>query len=729
MDKDGNQPSLTDLMQIQDPLQLRELSSNMSKALVESQKLMADVLGHPPEELANPKDHPLLIGSGNSMVRLGESLAHHPDRLVNANLELVQGYMTLWHDMLTGQKKEAGRDRRFSDPEWSANPMFDFMRQAYDLNTKWLMSLVDQADDLGEHDKRKAKFLTRQTVDAFAPTNFFATNPMALRKMLETGGASVLEGLRQAREDFARGQGKLAISQTDESPFEIGRNVATAPGQVVFRNDLIELIQYSPTTEKVHEIPLLIFPPWINKFYILDLREENSMIRWLVDKGLTVFVVSWRSADEVTKDFTWQDYSEKGIFAAVEEVLEITGAPQTNTVGYCIGGTLLTSTLAYMSKKGDDRIRSATFFASQSDFEIAGDLMVFTDAAAVAEIERIIEDNDGIMPGEIMGETFNWMRPVDLVWRYVVDNYMMGNKPKPFDLLYWNADQTNIPGNTHLTYLRDLYGHNALSRGTFELFGEKVGVSDVTIPVSVQAGRDDHICPFDSVYRTAQRFGGPVRFMLAGSGHIAGVVNHPDSGKYQHWLNDGVELPESIDDWLEGTTELPGSWWPSWWSWLQPLSGKQVAAREAEDVGLGAAPGAYVKARLGDMAEARAHGRTVVPGAPAAKPKRKTKPKVAAEAAPAKTATSDAPSNGAAAKTAKKPAAKKPAAKSAASKKTGKKPAVNTSATSARKPTTKSSKKPAADKAKTSVDSAASKTATPRKKAPAAKAKTSKAKT
>lgn len=720
-DRDKNQPSLTDLVQSQNPERLRALSENMSKALVESQKLMTDVFGHPPQELANPKDHPLLIGSGNSMMRLGESIAHNPDRLVNANLQLVQGYMTLWHDMLTGQKASAKNDRRFSDPEWSANPVFGFMRQAYDLNTNWLMSLVDQADDLGEHDKRKAKFLTRQTVDAFAPTNFFATNPMALRTMLESGGASVLEGLRQAREDFARGRGKLAISQTDESPFEVGRNVATAPGKVVFRNDLIELIQYSPTTEKVHEIPLLIFPPWINKFYILDLREENSMIRWLVDKGLTVFVVSWRSADEVTKDYTWQDYSEKGIFAALEQVLDITGAPQANTVGYCIGGTLLTSTLAYMAKTDDDRIRSATFFASQSDFEIAGDLMVFTDSAAVAEIERIIDDNDGIMPGEIMGETFNWMRPVDLVWRYVVDNYMMGKKPKPFDLLYWNADQTNIPGQTHLTYLKQLYGHNALSRGTFKLFGETVGISDISIPVSVQAGRDDHICPFDSVYRTAQSFSGPVRFMLAGSGHIAGVVNHPDSGKYQHWLNDSGALPDDIDTWLEGSTELPGSWWPSWWSWLQPLSGKQVPAREPEDVGLGDAPGVYVKARLQDMSDARAEGRTVVPGAPAEMPKRKAKPKIAAETAPATAVIADAP--------VKKPA---PARKKAPAKPAAKKPAPKASATTASKPAAKTAKKPATAKAKAPAKSAsAAAPAKPRKKASTAKAKpkTSKAKT
>ncbi|MEL6569830.1 MAG: class I poly(R)-hydroxyalkanoic acid synthase, partial [Pseudomonadota bacterium] len=531
---------------------------------------------------------------------------------------------------------------RFSDPEWTSNPMFDFMRQAYELNTDWLMSLVNQADELGEQDKRKAQFLTRQTIDAFAPTNFFATNPTALKKMLETGGASVVEGLRQAREDLTRGDGKLSISQTDETPFKVGENVATAPGQVVFRNDLIELIQYAPSTAKVHDIPLLIFPPWINKFYILDLREENSMIRWLVDKGLTVFVVSWRSADEVTKDFTWQDYVEHGIFPALEETLAITGAPQANTVGYCIGGTLLTSALAYMSKKGDDRVRSATFFASQSDFEKAGDLLVFTDPAAVEEVTRIIDENDGIMPGETMGETFNWLRPVDLVWRYVVDNYMMGKKPRPFDLLYWNADQTNIPGPTHLTYLRDFYGHNALARGNFELFGETVNIGDVSIPITVQSSRDDHICPYDSVYRTAQAFGGPVRFVLAGSGHIAGVVNHPDANKYQHWLNDGA-LPETVHEWMEGCEEHPGSWWPSWWSWLQPLSGKQVAARSPEDAGLGAAPGAYVAARLKEMAEARARGETVVPPPQKRRVRRKAPATRKSGAAAAKTAKTPEP--------------------------------------------------------------------------------------
>lgn len=624
----NEQETLQALIARQDPAQMQALNANLSRALMESQQLMAELLGQMPATVSNTADHPLTIGSGNAFARVGQSLATHPDRLVKANLDLVQGYMTLWQDMATGETGQSGRDRRFSDPEWSLNPVFDFMQRAYQLNTDWLLSLVDGADDLGAQDKRKAKFLARQTVDAFAPTNFFATNPAALKKMIETGGESVVEGLRQAREDIARGGGKLSISQTDETPFKVGENVATAPGKVVFRNELIELIQYAPTTETVHEIPLVIFPPWINKFYILDLREENSMIRWLVDKGLTVFVVSWRSADEETKNFGWNDYVQRGVFAGIEAALDAAGTREVNTVGYCIGGTLLSSVLAYMAKHGDTRVRSATYFASQADFEQAGDLLVFTDPEAVAEISRLIEENDGIMPGEIMGETFNWLRPVDLVWRYVVDNYMMGKKPRPFDLLYWNADQTNIPGPTHITYLRDLYGRNALTRGEFEVLGETVSLKDITIPVTVQASRDDHICPMNSVYNTAKAFGGPVRFVLAGSGHIAGVINHPDAQKYQHWLNDG-DLPGDAEAWLEEASELPGSWWPSWWTWLEPLSGRKIEAREPEDKGLGDAPGFYVTCRLDDLAAARAAGKMMRPP----KAKRPPTPRQAAKAA------------------------------------------------------------------------------------------------
>ncbi len=633
--------SLTELLQAQAPDALQTLSGNLSRAMMESQQLLADALGRGPGAMGQPNEHPLAIGSGQSMTQVTRSIAAHPDRLVSANLSLVQNYMELWQDIMTGRSAGPGRDRRFADSEWSVNPVFEFMRRSYEINTGWLMSLVDGADDVSERDRRKAKFMARQTIDAFAPTNFFATNPAVLRKMLETGGESVVEGLRLAREDLARGKGKLAISQTDETPFTVGKNVATAPGRVVFRNELIELIQYAPTTAKAHEIPLLIFPPWINKFYILDLREENSMIRWLVDRGLTVFVVSWRSADDEIKDFTWDDYVEKGIFAGIEEALEESGAEQVNTVGYCIGGTLLTSALSYMAARGDQRIRSATFFASQSDFEKAGDLLVFTDPDAVSEVRSIISGNGGYMPGEVMGETFNWLRPVDLVWRYIVDNYMMGKKPRPFDLLYWNADQTNIPGPTHITYLQDFYGQNALARGQYKVLGETVDPRNITIPVTVQASRDDHICPFDSVYRTAQLFGGPAQFLLAGSGHIAGVVNHPDARKYQHWVCEG-ELPAEADAWLEGAEEIAGSWWPSWWKWLEPLSGARTKALEPADKGLGDAPGFYATVRMADIEAAREAGEVLRPPVPVRqKPASKPKPARAAKEqdSPPQTAT------------------------------------------------------------------------------------------
>ena len=417
--------------------------------------------------------------------------------------------------------------------------------------------------------------------------------------MIETGGASVLDGLRQARQDVEKGNGKLTISQTDESIFKLGKNVATAKGKVVYKNDLIELIQFEASTETVYKRPLLIFPPWINKFYILDLREENSMIRWLRDQGYSVFVVSWRSADETTKDFTWDDYVEKGAYAAVKATLKAANAKDLNAVGYCIGGTMLTSALAHMAQNGDKRIKSATYFASQMDFETAGDLLVFTDEHAIAHIDKLLEKNKGLMPGESMGETFNWLRPVDLVWRYVIDNYMLGKKPRPFDLLYWNADQTNIPGPTHRTYLKDLYAENALAKGRFKVLGDTVNVKDIEIPVLVQAGRDDHICPYSSVYKTAKAFSGDATFILAGSGHIAGVVNHPDAKKYQHWVN--KDLPDTADEWLENAEEHPGSWWPEWHKWLRKKSGKKIPARKLPKKTYGKAPGKYVKKRLEDI--------------------------------------------------------------------------------------------------------------------------------
>jgi len=593
--KTGAPPSLAKLIAEQDPARMQTLLATMAAANQESHALISEVMGnavsHGRAKTADP------FAAAQSFQKITQSLYSDPMLLMKANSELWQGMMTAWFDVTASQSGDhASRDRRFSDPEWSHNPMFKLLQRSYELNSSWMMTLIDGATGVSEVDRRKAKFFAQQSIDACAPTNFFATNPQALRKMLETGGASILDGIKQAREDLRKGNGKLTISQTDESVFKLGENVATAKGKVVFRNELIELLQFEASTDTVYKRPLLIFPPWINKYYILDLREENSMIRWLRDKGYSVFVVSWRSADDVTKDFTWDDYVEHGAYAAVEATLKAADAKNLNAVGYCIGGTMLTSALAHMAKSGDKRIKSASYFASQMDFEEAGDLLVFTDQHAVAQIDELIAENKGIMPGESMGETFNWLRPVDLVWRYVIDNYLLGKKPRPFDLLYWNADQTNIPGPTHRTYLQDLYANNALAKGNFSVLGQRVDVSDIEIPVHVQAGRDDHICPYSSVYRTAKAFSGPSRFVLAGSGHIAGVVNHPDAKKYQHWLND--DLPQTADEWLSGAEEHKGSWWPAWHKWLKKKAGKKIPARKLPKKTYGDAPGTYVRQRL-----------------------------------------------------------------------------------------------------------------------------------
>ena len=407
-DNKDSQPSLAELLTGQDPLHLQSLMTTLALANTESQALLLDVMsGSGPLGTITNGDP---MGVGEAFRAVGMGMLQNPAALMNANMELMQGWMNLWQEMaMEGLTSQPSRDpdRRFADPEWQSNVGFKFIRKAYDVNAKWLKGLADHVqNDIPENIHLRAKFFSQQLADTISPTNYLGTNPQALRAFIESGGESILEGIRLARADVKKGGGKLYITQTDEAPFEVGRNIATAKGQVVFRNDLIELIHYTPPGEQTYARPLLIFPPWINKFYILDLREENSMIRWLLDRGLSVFVVSWRSADEVTKDYTWNDYVKNGIYAAVEATLQASGQKSLNTVGYCIGGTLLSSALGHMAATGDERVKSATFFASQSDFELAGDLKVFTDDNGRAYIDSIIEDHGGIMPGTMMYETF-----------------------------------------------------------------------------------------------------------------------------------------------------------------------------------------------------------------------------------------------------------------------------------------------------------------------------------
>jgi polyhydroxyalkanoate synthase len=398
--------------------------------------------------------------------------------------------------------------------------------------------------------------------------------------------------------DLERGGGQLAIAQTDYEMFRIGENVATAPGKVVFRNEIIELLQFSPTTEEVYEIPLVIFPPWINKYYILDLRPENSMIRWLTSQGVTVFVASWVNPDARLAERSFEDYMREGIYAGVAAVMDQCDAPAVNTVGYCIGGTLLSASLAHMAAKKVSPIASATFFAAQQDFSEAGDLLLFTSEEWLRDLERKMDEAGGVLSGQSMADTFNALRANDLIWSFFVNNYLLGKEPKPFDLLFWNSDQTRMPKRLHLFYLRKFYGENAMAKGELELDGVRINLKDVKVPIFIQSSKEDHIAPARSVYKGAQLFGGPVTFTLAGSGHIAGVINHPDARKYQHWTN--PELPPTLVEWQAGATEHPGSWWPHWMAWLSERSGKMIPARDPAKgklPPLGDAPGEYVKVK------------------------------------------------------------------------------------------------------------------------------------
>ena len=437
------------------------------------------------------------------------------------------------------------------------------------------MADVDGVDPL---EKRRVEFFMKMLTDAFSPSNFLMSNPAALREAVQTQGESIVRGMENFAADLERGGGQLAISQTDLAKFKVGENVATASGKVVYQNDILQLLQFDPSTETVCEIPLLIFPPWINKFYILDLRPDNSMIRWLTSQGFTVFVASWVNPDRKLADKTFEDYMIEGVYDATQQVMTQCGVDKVNTVGYCIGGTLLSVALAHMAARGDKRINSATFFAAQQDFAEAGDLLLFTNEEWLRSIEQQMDLAGGFLPSQSMADTFNALRGNDLIWSFFVSNYLMGKEPRPFDLLFWNADQTRMPKALHLFYLRNFYKDNALAKGELTIGGERLDLSKVKVPIFVQSSREDHIAPYRSVFRGAKLFGGPVTFMMAGSGHIAGVINPPGANKYQHWINE--QKCESVEVWQAGAKEFPGSWWPYWGEWLKARSGGQVPARD-----------------------------------------------------------------------------------------------------------------------------------------------------
>jgi polyhydroxyalkanoate synthase len=596
-----------DPMALLDPKQreaLERLSLNLAKAALTAQGAVAEAALRQADRPAALSPDPFKVGPALSEV-MGR-LAADPDKLMKAQADLFDGYMELWRQSTLRASGEAATpvvepargDKRFADPDWRENPMFDMMKQSYLLTSNWLNKLVASAEGVDPITQRRVEFFTKMLTDAFSPSNFLISNPAALKEAMRSDGASLVKGAQQFAADLERGGGKLVISQTDAERFKVGENVATAPGKVVFENALFQLLQFSPSTDKVHEVPLLILPPWINKYYILDLRPENSMIRWLTAQGFTVFVTSWVNPDPSLADKSLDDYMAEGAYAAVEQVLRQTGAKTVNTVGYCIGGTLLACTLAHMAAKKDTRVASATFFAAQADFAEAGDLLIFTNEEWLQELEARMDEAGGVLPGQSMADTFNSLRANDLIWSFFVSNYLMGKEPAAFDLLFWNSDATRMPKALHLSYLREFYKANKLATGELTVGGERLDLGKVRTPIYVQSSKEDHIAPMRSVYRGARLYGGPVVFTMAGSGHIAGVINHPDARKYQHWTNPA--LPDTVEQWIAGAVEHPGSWWPHWAAWLKERSGKLVPARDPAKGPLKPiedAPGSYVKVR------------------------------------------------------------------------------------------------------------------------------------
>ncbi len=549
------------------------------------------------------------LSIGHAFLELTGKLMADPGKLAEAQAKLWQANLGLWQatmNRLLGEpaapSASARRgDRRFADPAWTEGLVFDVIKQSYLLSADWLRHLVHEVEGLEPRDRRKVDFYTRQFISATAPSNFVLTNPAVLRKTRETEGRNLIEGLQHLLDDLERGKGRLQITMADPEAFEVGRNVATTRGKVVFQNDLIQLIQYAPSTAQVYQRPLLIVPPWINKFYVLDLQPRNSLIKWCVDQGLTVFVISWVNPRRELAHKDFQDYMLEGPLAALDAIAKATGEREAGILGFCIGGILVSAMLAWLAAKGDDRIKAATFLASLFDFKEVGEVSVFIDDQQLAKIESHVAEK-GYLEGHHMADMFNLMRENDLIWSFVVNNYLMGREPPPFDLLYWNADSTRLPATMLVWYLRNMYRQNRLMKpGELVLAGAPIDLRKVGTPTYLLATKEDHIAPWHSCYAGTQAFGGSKRFVLGASGHIAGIVNPPAANKYGYWTN--AKLPPDPETWLAGAEQHAGSWWPDWMAWLSRRSGKKVPARDPGDgklTPLEDAPGSYVKVRASE---------------------------------------------------------------------------------------------------------------------------------
>ena len=592
---------------VPDPAELsRQTAEQIAEIAEKSQRLVADFLSRQGGQEGIGLADPMAIGA--AFLEMTQRMMADPARLAEAQAALWNDYLRLWQRsaqrFLGGDAEPVieapPEDRRFRDRAWSDNTLFDFIKQSYLMTARWLQGTVRNVEGLDEHTARKVDFYTRQFVDAIAPTNFVLTNPEVLRATIESRGENLVNGLKNLLDDLERGKGRLQISMTDPSAFKIGENVAASPGKVVFQNDLMQLIQYAPTTATVKQRPLLIIPPWINKFYILDLRPGNSFIRWAVAQGHTVFVISWVNPDTRLAAKTFEDYMREGPLAALAAMEAATGERTANVIGYCLGGTLLAATLAYMAAKRDTRVKSATYFVTMVDFAEAGELSVFIDEEQLRSLEERMSKK-GYLEARDMHQTFNMLRANDLIWSFVVNNYLLGKQPFPFDLLYWNADSTRMPAAMHSFYLRTMYQQNLLVKpGGITLAGVPIDLRKVKTPAFLLSTREDHIAPWRSTYRATQIYGGPTKFVLSASGHIAGVVNPPGS-KYGHFENDAN--PPTAEEWLAGATQHPDSWWPVWEEWVAQYAGGEVPARHPGDgklTPLEDAPGSYVKVRAED---------------------------------------------------------------------------------------------------------------------------------